>query len=144
MILDAAADSLNNNHKDLCYGQDSARDASPDSLKFIQRVAYVHVGMFRAVSQIRLSLPCSRLRALVPGGSAARSVGRLEPGGQLLAVDLVGLRVLRNGASQTMRSLGFSTVLAASSPLLASASAGRRGGTGMEPAYPAVANHTLV
>jgi hypothetical protein len=33
---------------------------------------------------------------------------------------------------------GFSTVLAASSPLLANASAGRRGGMGMEPAYPEV------
>ena len=32
-------------------------------------------------------------RALVPGGSAARSVGRLEPGGQLLAVELVGREV---------------------------------------------------
>ena len=54
------------------------------------------MGMFRAVSEVRLSLPCSRLRALVPGGSAARSVGRLEPGGQLLAVELVGreLRLL--------------------------------------------------
>ncbi len=50
------------------------------------------MGMFRAVSEVRLSLPCSRLRALVPGGSAARSVGRLELGGQPLAVDLVGLR----------------------------------------------------
>ena len=33
---------------------------------------------------------------------------------------------------------GFSTVLAASSPLLANASVGRRGGMGMEPAYPAI------
>ena len=33
---------------------------------------------------------------------------------------------------------GFSTVLAASSPLLANASVGRRGGMGMEPAYPEV------
>jgi hypothetical protein len=34
--------------------------------------------------------------------------------------------------------LGFSTVLAASFPLLANASVGRRGGMGMEPAYPVV------
>ena len=33
---------------------------------------------------------------------------------------------------------GFSTVLAASFPLLANALAGRRGGMGMEPAYPVV------
>ena len=33
---------------------------------------------------------------------------------------------------------GFSTVLAASFPLLANASVGRRGGMGMEPAYPEV------
>ena len=33
---------------------------------------------------------------------------------------------------------GFSTVLAASFPLLASSWAGRRGGMGMEPAYPAI------
>jgi hypothetical protein len=28
--------SLNNNHKDLCYGQDSAQDDSPDSMSFTQ------------------------------------------------------------------------------------------------------------
>ena len=55
-----------------------------------------------------------------------------------------GTRGPQNGTVYLDGLARFSTVLAASFPLLASALAGRRGGMGMEPAYPAVPITTRV
>ena len=70
--------------------------------------------------------------AAQPGGARDRSVALPSHGYPREALHCTPLRQLTHGLAR------FSTVLAANSPLLASALAGRRGGMGMEPAYPAI------